>query len=425
MSKKDNKIISLFSGAMGLDLGLESAGFKTCVAVETNKSAVATIAKNKPSLPVLHSPIQAVTTDDLLQEAGLAPGEAMLVVGGPCCQSFSTAGKRKSISDPRGSLFKDFSRVVKEARPRFFVMENVKGLLSAAIKHRPLAERGPGNPPLAPEEELGSAFKMILDELASLDYYIKYGLLNAADYGTPQVRHRVILIGSRDGEDLSLPTPTHSENDDKGKLKWINLREALLEVKSREWVNFSDKTLQYLKRLSPGQNWTSLSKQVQWRALGAAYKSWGGRKGFYRRLSWDKPSPSLTTAPTGKATMLCHPEDNRPLSIEEYTRIQEFPLDYIFEGSTNQKYFMIGNAVPLSLGKAIGRALKKTIRKTAKEGLPEYAEKRKGLVICGDLVLEARLKKRPRTQLPPLSHRKNRDPIATKQWLSEVGMSIL
>lgn len=424
MSKGVLTNISLFSGAMGLDLGLERAGFETRVAVETNNSAVATIAKNKPRLPVLHSPIQTVTTDALLQEAGLSPGEATVVVGGPCCQSFSTAGKRKSVSDPRGTLFKDFCRVVREARPRFFVMENVKGLLSAAIKHRILDERGPGFPPLAPEEELGSAFKVILEELALLDYYVVFGLLNAADYGTPQVRHRVVIIGSRDGEDVSLPRPTLSEDGGNGKLKWVSLREAILDVKSREWVDFSDKTLQYLKRLRPGQNWTSLSKQVQWRALGGAYKSWGGRKGFYRRLAWNKPSPSLTTAPDGKATMLCHPRADRPLSIEEYIRVQEFPADYIFEGSTRQKYIMIGNAVPLGIGEAIGKMLKSTIRKTARSGLPKDAPDRKGLVKCGNPDLEKRIKDRPRTLLPPPSHRKNPDPKAAKRWLEKVGKSI-
>lgn len=125
MSDKKNKIISLFSGAMGLDLGLESAGFKTCVAVETNKAAVSTINANTSGLPVFATPIQDVSTKDLLKKAGLVSGEPTLVTGGPCCQSFSTVGKRESISDPRGTLFKDFCRVVREARPRFFVRKSV------------------------------------------------------------------------------------------------------------------------------------------------------------------------------------------------------------------------------------------------------------------------------------------------------------
>jgi DNA (cytosine-5)-methyltransferase 1 len=425
MSKTDNSIISLFSGAMGLDLGLELAGFKTGVVVETNKSAVSTIKKNRPKLPVIDEPVQVVPTEKILEKAKLSVGEAMLVSGGPCCQSFSTAGKRGSLCDPRGSLFKDFCRVVREAQPRYFIMENVKGLLSAAIKHRPLNERGPGFPPLSPEEELGTAFKLILKELATLNYYVTFSLVNAADYGTPQIRYRVIIIGSRDGEDISIPEPTHYKESSNGKPKWGTLRDALRGVRSKKWVEFTDKNLKFLRRLDPGENWTSLPKKLQKEALGAAFHSWGGRKGFYRRLSWDKPSPSLTTAPDGKATMLCHPIKDRPLSVEEYARLQEFPAGYVFSGSTRAKYIMIGNAVPLSIGFAIGKMLKTTMNNTHKNGLPKGVGRRKGIVECGDPVLAKRLQQRPKTQLNPPRLRRDPDPKAAKKWLSQVGESIM
>ncbi len=424
MARNSYHIISLFSGAMGLDLGLEKAGFKTSVVVETNKSAVATIKKNRPSLPVVDDPIQEVTTDKLLKKAKLSVGEATLVSGGPCCQSFSTAGKRGSLCDPRGSLFKDFCRVVREAQPRFFIMENVKGLLSAAIKHRPLNERGAGFPFLSPEEELGSAFKLILEELATLNYYVTFSLINAADYGTPQIRHRVIIIGSRDGEDISIPKPTHYKDSPNGKPEWSTLKDALCGIRSKEWVEFTDNKLKYLKRLGPGQNWTSLPKRLQKKALGAAYNSWGGRKGFCRRLAWDKPSPSLTTAPDGNATMLCHPTKDRPLSVEEYARIQEFPPRHIFNGSTRDKYTMIGNAVPLSIGSAVGKMFKATMEHTIKYGLPKDAGERKGIVKCGDPILEKRLQTRRKTQLNPPKMRKVSDPKAAREWLSQVGDNI-
>jgi DNA (cytosine-5)-methyltransferase 1 len=424
MIKSTNSIISLFSGAMGLDLGLEKAGFKTKVVVETNKKAVSTIRENNNRLPIINLPVQEVNTATILNKAKLLVGEAAIVSGGPCCQSFSTAGKRGSLSDPRGGLFMDLCRVVREAQPRFFIMENVKGLLSAAIKHRPLDERDPGFPPLSPEEELGSAFKVILNELSNLNYYVKYSIVNSADYGTPQTRHRVIIIGSRDGENIFIPETTHSKNGDNGTQKWVTLKDALRGIKSKEWVNFSEKKLKYLKKLKQGEDWTALHKRSQRIALGAAFDSWGGRKGFYRRLSWSKPSPSLTTAPDGNATMLCHPIKDRPLSVEEYARIQEFPAGYLFNGSAREKYTMIGNAVPLNIGAAIGNMLKGTIVDTEKNGLPRDAEQRKGQVRCGDPVLETRLKKRPRTQLPPISHRSNKDPVAAKQWLAEVGESI-
>ena len=153
---KDNRsIISLFSGAMGLDLGLEAAGgkLKTAVALELNSIAVKTVKLNRPNLPVINQSIENISTKQILSEAGLKIGEAFLVAGGPCCQSFSTAGKRESLGDEkRGGLFRHFTRVVREARPRFFLMENVKGILSAAIRHRPLNKRGPGWPALSPDE---------------------------------------------------------------------------------------------------------------------------------------------------------------------------------------------------------------------------------------------------------------------------------
>src|SRR3954447_18027807 len=160
MGKQELTIISLFSGGLGLDLGLEKAGFTIRAAVECNKFAADTIRKNRPDINLIDRKIEKVTTKHLLRRAGLEPGEATVVTAGPCCQSFSTAGQRGSLSDPRGNMFREFLRVVKEVRPRFFVMENVKGVLSAAIKHRHLKDRGPGQPPLEPEEELGSAFRL-------------------------------------------------------------------------------------------------------------------------------------------------------------------------------------------------------------------------------------------------------------------------
>lgn len=421
----DKPIISLFSGAMGLDLGLEAAGsgLRTAVALELNSVAVETIRLNRPKLSVINLPIQKVTTDEVLKQAGLKVGEAFLVTGGPCCQSFSTAGKRESLGDKeRGGLFRHFKRVVREAQPRFFIMENVKGILSAAVRHRPLNERGPGWLPLSRDEELGSALRVIRRELANLGYAVIFGLLNCADYGVPQKRYRVVFIGSRDGELINLPTPTHAEFAN-GKAEWITLRYALkgLNEKKPEFVGFAPERLDLLKQLQAGQNWMDLPKKLQRRALGAAYKSWGGRCGFCRRLDWDEPSPTLTTAPDGRATTLCHPRELRPLTVGEYARLQQFPTHWQFVGSTRQKYIQIGNAVPTGLGYAIGKALLKTVSLTLKQGLPADAKKRLGQVICPDLVLDERLKNRPKTMLHPPRLRKNPDPSAARDWLLKIA----
>lgn len=414
-------MVSLFSGAMGLDLGLEAAGFKTRTVVEINKAAIGTVKLNRPKLPVINKSICDTPTSEILGKAGISNEDVMVVAGGPCCQSFSTVGKRGSLSDPRGGLFKEFCRVVADIRPRFFVMENVKGILSAAVKHRPLNERGPGFPTLLPEEQLGSALKVILSELRALNYYVVFGLLNAADYGVPQKRWRVFFIGSRDGEEISLPSPTHVDPDategNKKLKRWVTLRTALEGTKAKEWVDFSAQRTQLLQLLRAGQNWKDLPPHLQKEALGAAFDSWGGRSGFCRRLSWDEPAPTLTTAPDGRATTLCHPTKLRALSIEEYSALQQFPPSWKLDGSLAQQYMQIGNAVPTGLGRAVGRTLKKAMRKTAKTGITQVNLSRRGSVVCGDPELESRLAKRKLTQLNPARMRANDDVDEAREWM--------
>lgn len=363
----DGKIISisLFSGGFGLDLGLELAGFHTVSVVEKERDAAKTIALNRPDLHESAIPrsIETISTQNLLLEGGrvldlgraLRPHEVDLVVGGPPCQPFSTAGKRASVLDPRGSLFMEFVRVVRDIQPRFFLMENVKGLLSAAIRHRPLNQRGTDYPPLEPEEMRGAALKVVLAEMHDLGYHLVYNLLEAANYGVPQNRERVVFIGSRDGESVTFPLATHGKGG-RDLPKWRTLKDALTDLVEQqpEFTPYSEKRLKYLRLLKAGQNWRYLPDNLKEEAMGGAYKSGGGKVGFYRRLSWDKPSPTVTTSPHQKATDMCHPIELRPLSVRECARIQTFPDDWIFYGSITSKYKQIGNAVPVLLAKEIG-----------------------------------------------------------------------
>jgi DNA (cytosine-5)-methyltransferase 1 len=372
-----NKLISigLFAGAFGLDLGMEQAGFHTVTVVEIDADATKTIAKNRPHLleTALPRDIRQVSAQTLLEEGGrvldigrpLQPGEVDLVTGGPPCQPFSTAGKRGSVIDPRGSLFMDFIRVIEGIQPRFFVMENVRGLLSAPIRHRPHDKRGVGYPQLLPDEMSGSALQVVLSEMRNLGYQVGTPrLLEAADYGVPQNRERVIFIASRDNEPVTFPLPTFSENGTNGLPNWRTLKDAFenLEDPDPEYFTYSENRLMYLRLLKAGQNWRYLPDELKKEAMGGAYKSGGGKVGFYRRLSWHKPSPTITTSPHQKATDMCHPEKLRPLSVKECACIQTFPVDWVFCGSTASKYRQIGNAVPVLLAQAIGEHLSKLIK---------------------------------------------------------------
>ncbi len=415
--------ISLFSGALGLDIGLDRAGFSICVAIENDKYAVDTIRanskklKNSKDIQAIDRDIHEVTTKEVLEKCGLKVGEVTLVTGGPACQTFSTAGSRASLGDPRGNLFVQYIRIINEAKPRFFIMENVKGILSAAIKHRPLNQRGPGFPKLTQEEELGSGFKEILTELQKTGYYIVFGLLNSADFGVPQKRERLIILGSRDGEPLSLPFATHNKNGSGLRKNWVTLKDSLYKLNDRkpEYRAFTEDQIKYLKIIPEGGNWHDLPKGSQKKAIGGAYNSWGGRGGFLRRLSWNKPSPALTTNPNGRATMLCHPTLTRPLSLKEYARIQQFPDNWVFSGSLSNKYMQIGNAVPVGLGEAIGKALIKSMNPKLK------SPNKLGLIVCETPKILDNMAQRPTTFLNPPEMRNDPKGETAGQWFGESG----
>lgn len=356
--KKTLKFISLFSGAMGLDLGLEAAGFQTAGCLELDSKACATIRKNKPELPLVSDDIRNWTGGKLLDEFNLRANEVAFIAGGPPCPSFSTAGKRQSFNDPRGQVMFDFLRIVSEIRPPFFVMENVRGILSASLDHVPLVRRNKKN-----GDNKGSVLRLLAETFGRMGYTVSVELVNAVNYGVPQKRERVVFLGSRDGFQLTMPTPYYSATDTFFCPKWRTLRDALrrLSDPNPEFIPFSKARLRFLELLKEGENWRALPATMQEEALGGAFDATGGRVGFYRRLSFDEPAPTVPTSPAQKSTCLCHPTELRPLSVKEYARVQQFPDDWIFEGSTTDKYRQIGNAVPVGLGYAIGNALKRFI----------------------------------------------------------------
>lgn len=249
----------------------------------------------------------------------------------------------------------DFIRMIDYIRPRFFVMENVKGIMSAPLKHVPLSERDESDP----DQRLGTVLDVILSEFDKLGYKTVYGVLDAVNYGVPQFRERFVLIGSRDNEEIFLPIPTHFQMHQNKEYQWKTVRCVIedLEFDHGECATLSEERLKFLKMVPEGGNWRDLPEDMIPVAMGGAYKSGGGKVGFYRRLSYDQPSPTVVTSPVQKATMMCHPTQNRPLSVKEYARIQQFPDDWVFTGTTAAKYRQIGNAVPVGLAEAIGKAV--------------------------------------------------------------------
>lgn len=359
ISKNKPIALSFFSGAMGMDIGLEKAGFKIILSCEVDNACRKTIAKNKPQIALIDD-INNYNACEIRKAAKLRPDDEIdLVVGGPPCQAFSTAGKRKGLDDERGNVFLKYLEIAIELRPKFIVIENVRGLLSAPIKHIPHKQRGAGAKTSSSVEEKGGVLFYVLQKLRSEGYGVSFNLYNSANFGTPQKRERVIVICSRDGNKLPYLVPTHSEGGLCKLPKWRTFRDAMngSQIPRHHHLVFPEKRLKYYRMLKPGQYWRHLPPKLQEEALGKSYYAGGGKTGFLRRLSWDEPAPTLVTHPAMPATDLAHPTENRPLSVEEYKMIQEFPEYWQIEGSLVEQYRQLGNAVPIQLGKAIGQLL--------------------------------------------------------------------
>lgn len=341
--------LSFFSGAMGLDIGMKNGGIDALLACEINKACRMTIEKNNPNAGLI-SDITKFNATQILKMAKIPQGRNVDVIfGGPPCQAFSTAGNRKAFDDERGNVFLKYLDIISEIKPVYIVIENVRGLLSAPFTYKNLKQ------PLK-----GGAMMVILDRLKEMGYTVSFNLYNAAYFGAPQTRERVIIIGKLGNEKVSHLQPTHNENGTDGFQQWVTLREALntLPVNTKHhYINFPEKRLKYYRILKEGQYWKDLPLEMQKEAMGKSFYLGGGKTGFFRRLSYSKPSPTLVTNPAMPATDLAHPVEDRPLSVEEYSCIQGFPNNWIICGTILEQYKQLGNAVPIKLGEAIAKTI--------------------------------------------------------------------
>lgn len=352
--------LSFFSGAMGLDIGMANGGIKALLACEFNKYCRLTITKNEPEIALIGD-ISKYSAYDILKFANIPEGQKVDVIfGGPPCQAFSTAGARRALDDERGNIFLKYIELIRDIKPTYVVIENVRGLLSAPYPYKNVSK------PIK-----GGALCIILDKLEEAGYTISFELYNAANFGAPQIRERIVIIGKLGKQKVPYLSPTHSETGAYGLKKWRSLRDALsgLSDDGHHYIEFPEKRLKFYRMLSEGQYWKDLPKEVLEEAMGHKLQLGGGKTGFYRRLNFSRPSPTLVTNPTMPATDLCHPTENRPLSVEEYSRIQEFPDDWIICGPILEQYRQIGNAVPIRLGEAIAKTI---IADMNGELLPQY-----------------------------------------------------
>ena len=340
--------LSFFSGAMGLDIGMKNAGIESLLACEFNKYCRMTIEKNTPDIGLIGD-INKYSVKDILEYAKIPKDRNVDVIfGGPPCQAFSTAGARRALDDERGNVFLRYIEIIEEIRPKYIVIENVRGLLSAPYKYKNIET------PIK-----GGALLIILDRLKEAGYEMNFELYNAANFGSPQTRERVIMLGKLNGEKLPYLVPTNSDDPKYGLPKWKTLKEAFEErdFKTHNYIQFPEKRLKFYRMLTDGQYWKHLPEEYKLEAMGRKLNMGGGKTGFYRRLSMSKPSPTLVTNPTMPATDLCHPIEDRPLSVEEYACIQDFPENWEICGPILERYRQIGNAVPIKLAEAIGRTI--------------------------------------------------------------------
>lgn len=326
------KLLELFAGAGGLAIGMEQAGFESVLLNEIDAAACKTLRKNRPNWNVVEGDIAGLDFTPYRDRIDI-------LSGGFPCQAFSYAGKKLGFEDTRGTLFFEFARAVKEANPKVFVAENVRGLLA---------------------HDEGRTLEAITDIIDELGYYlVPPRVLKAVFYKVPQKRERLFLIGIRkdlaDKVEFHWPSPYYRILTLQDALKAGELYED--DVPHSAGQKYPQRKAEIMAQVPAGGYWKDLPDALQREYMQKSYFLGGGKTGMARRLAWDEPSLTLTCAPAQKQTERCHPEETRPLTVREYARIQTFPDDWLFEGSLGAQYKQIGNAVPVNLAYAVGRAL--------------------------------------------------------------------
>ncbi|MFC0237082.1 DNA cytosine methyltransferase [Fictibacillus phosphorivorans] len=336
------KVLEVFAGAGGLMLGLEEAGFETAGALELNKHACATLRKNRPGVKVIEGDIADVVKEGIRNYTG--DQEIDLLSGGYPCQAFSFAGKKLGLKDARGTMFYWYAQLLNELRPRMFLAENVRGLVS---------------------HEKGKTLQGMMDVFDEIGYSVTYKVLKATDYNVAQKRERIFIIGVR--KDLNANFKFPKPLDYKPVL-----RDVLQNVPPSPGRQYPARKREIMEMVPPGGYWRDLPLDIQKEYMKGSFYLGGGKTGIARRISWDEACLTLTTAPDMKQTERCHPDETRPFTVREYARIQSFPDSWQFEGSMAEQYKQIGNAVPVELARSVGLAIVHTLNQIVTPNLIRY-----------------------------------------------------
>jgi DNA (cytosine-5)-methyltransferase 1 len=350
-------VVSLFSGAGGIDVGLERAGFETracveweryaCQALRTNRDAGEEVAPGRRFLDgatVIEQDVRKVSGAALLRAAGLRRGEAALLAGGPPCVTFSIAGRREGLTADTGKLFEEYVRLLRAVRPEALIYENVKGLMSAV-------DSG-GNP--------GGAFMEIAEAIRAEGYALTWKTVNAADYGVPQVRERVIILGRRGRTPPRFPEPTHAdplrhpELASMERLPWLTVRDAIGDLPPAAPPGTEPDVPNHVARRHSDETRDSFAETLP-----------GQRNARFKRdrLHWDRPSkviraqgkPKLDgSGQKNSSHQPLHPDEPRQLTPRECARIQTFPDWYWLPSTFVNAYRVMGDAVPPTLAQRLG-----------------------------------------------------------------------
>jgi DNA (cytosine-5)-methyltransferase 1 len=346
-------VIDLFAGVGGLSYGFSTLPeFNVIAANEVEEDISVAYTLNHPEVTMLNYDIRDLTEEKLTE--ALDGKKIDIVVGGPPCQSYSTLGKRQI--DDRANLFMEYKRILQILQPKAFIFENVVGILSM---------------------DKGKLFKQVQAEFDRLDYSLKHQILNAVDYGVPQFRERVILVGIRGDNNYEYPLPTHGE----GLKPYVTLKDAIGDlpvlksgqsnvvyaheadndflgfVRANKSTELTEHTaprngkhlIKIMETLKDGQSKNDLPEDIRPKS---------GYGNTYAKLWWERPSTTITRNFACPSSSRCiHPRDSRAMSIREGARLQSFPDDYKFYGSDGMKRLEIGNAVPPLLSVAIAKQM--------------------------------------------------------------------